>query len=842
MRLLQLSTGPGEILDLHPNLTVVVGLDDAGHEALVTSVAGLSRSEAVRDGLLEAHGILFDLEPALLSVLRIDSDGLDPVVRFGQLPSQPLSVDARELRTREQEFEALLARIAAQVERQSDARGRLAAATRAVEEARQARKDAEAGAATRLEGVDSLTVRLDQLVEARRRGEEELGGLQRELADASSTRARVEEATAEVRQAHDRARTALAEAEAALLRLDADIDSEADQAVDQARSELQRVEAEVEAERAAEASVGGHDDGSPVPARARLEELDARARELDRHLAVLTPVDPDRVAEALATLEGRDAGEQVPSVEAAAIADELDRIGTDLGDDQDGSPEVGASLASARARLDDARQALLEAEQAVRSPELDRDEVNALEDAHAELLDAIDRADRRMAGARARQRVEDLRAAEREILDRLGFGSYSDYVMGYSLHHTDPEQEAALDAARAELAAAEDEWTRIEAETDVALARAALLDRRRTLQQEARRLLGGAPDGDLQAALRSLRVPRVSLEAAAGRLAEALAAAGVELGGEEPDAEELALMAEAWLDEVERSAGRREVLASERAELEAERAAVAAEVAELDLEAAALARVDPEELRAERLASARSALAAAEQRVAASRAAEEQRAALAHRLEEAAEAEADARAAAHAAAAEVEATRAVEGPLAARIEQLDAELVEIRSEAARIDEALRSLSEPAPDRGELDRRVADAEREHAEALAGVEQEDRAVAALDAEGRAAALEIERLQDIVAAQTTGTSTPAEELEWYLLARLAAQRSVSVAGSLPLVLDDALRGVAGEDVAGLLDRLERMAEAVQVIIISEDPLVAAWAEAAGPGRAAVVAPGTP
>ncbi|MGH9086353.1 MAG: hypothetical protein ACRDYW_12960, partial [Acidimicrobiales bacterium] len=632
MRLLQLSTGPGEILDLHPNLTVVVGLDDTGHAALVDSVAGLSRSEAVRDGLLEAHGVLFDLEPELLSVLRIDSDGLDPVVRFGQLPSQPLSVDARELRSREQEFEALLGRIAAQVEQQSEARGRLAAATRALEEARRARKDAEAGAASRLEGVDSLTVRLDQLVEARRRGEEELGGLQRELADASSTRARVDEATGEVHHAHDLARTALAEAEAALLRLDAEIDPDADQAADDARVALQRVEAEIKAERAAEAGDRGP-DASEVPARAQLEELEARARDLDRHLAVLAPVDPSRVAEALATLEGRGAGEQVPSVEAAAIADELDRIGTDLGGDEDGRPELGTSLAAARARLDDARQALLEAEQAVRSPVLDRDDVNALEDAHAALLDAGDRADRRLAGGRARQRVEDLRAAEQEVLDRLGFGSYSDYVMGYSLHHTDPEQEAALDAARTELAAAEDEWTRIEAETDVALARAALLDRRRTLHEEARRLLGGAPEGDLQAALRALRVPAVSLAAAAGRLTEALAAAGVELGGEEPDAEELALMAEAWLDEVEQSAGRHEGLARERADLEAERAAVAAQVAELDLEAAALARVDPEELRAERLASARGALAAAEERVAASRAAEEQRAALAHDLE-----------------------------------------------------------------------------------------------------------------------------------------------------------------------------------------------------------------
>ena len=32
--------------------------------------------------------------------------------------------------------------------------------------------------------------------------------------------------------------------------------------------------------------------------------------------------------------------------------------------------------------------------------------------------------------------------------------------------------------------------------------------------------------------------------------------------------------------------------------------------------------------------------------------------------------------------------------------------------------------------------------------------------------------------------------EEIEWYLLARLAAQRSVGAAGSVPLVLDDTFR----------------------------------------------------
>jgi DNA repair ATPase RecN len=65
------------------------------------------------------------------------------------------------------------------------------------------------------------------------------------------------------------------------------------------------------------------------------------------------------------------------------------------------------------------------------------------------------------------------------------------------------------------------------------------------------------------------------------------------------------------------------------------------------------------------------------------------------------------------------------------------------------------------------------------------------------------------------------------------------VSVAGSTPLLLDDALRGLEAPELDHLLGRLESMAEAVQVIVISEDPRVAAWAEAAGPVRAAVVRP---
>ena len=68
------------------------------------------------------------------------------------------------------------------------------------------------------------------------------------------------------------------------------------------------------------------------------------------------------------------------------------------------------------------------------------------------------------------------------------------------------------------------------------------------------------------------------------------------------------------------------------------------------------------------------------------------------------------------------------------------------------------------------------------------------------------------------------------------------MSFAGSVPLVIDDALAGAADEDlVRSLLDKLERMSEAVQIIYLSDDPVVASWAEGVGhpAGRGGDAAP---
>ena len=86
------------------------------------------------------------------------------------------------------------------------------------------------------------------------------------------------------------------------------------------------------------------------------------------------------------------------------------------------------------------------------------------------------------------------------------------------------------------------------------------------------------------------------------------------------------------------------------------------------------------------------------------------------------------------------------------------------------------------------------------------------------------------------TDGGTTP-EAIEFYLLARMATQRSLSFAGSVPLVLDDALAGVDAAGSRWLLDKLEAMSDAVQVIYLTDDPVVVGWAANAGLARAASV-----
>ena len=239
---------------------------------------------------------------------------------------------------------------------------------------------------------------------------------------------------------------------------------------------------EVEAASGDEAPDGG-------PPGERLARVQARIEELEKCLAAFGPSEVRHVADALSRLRACQDGEPVPSPAAQALADRLEVLDADLAA-MAGAGAASQAVADGRTRLDAARHALLLAEQAVRNPELDRDLVDRLELAHADLLLALEKADGRFGGSRAARRVETARHAEQVILDELGLTSYSDYMIGYSLLNVDPEKEGQLEAARAELAAAEDEMRTLDADVEAEQTRAERKEQRMRLLDDARALLG----------------------------------------------------------------------------------------------------------------------------------------------------------------------------------------------------------------------------------------------------------------------------------------------------------------------------------------------------------------
>ncbi|MCB1262924.1 MAG: hypothetical protein KDB33_21360, partial [Acidimicrobiales bacterium] len=79
--------------------------------------------------------------------------------------------------------------------------------------------------------------------------------------------------------------------------------------------------------------------------------------------------------------------------------------------------------------------------------------------------------------------------------------------------------------------------------------------------------------------------------------------------------------------------------------------------------------------------------------------------------------------------------------------------------------------------------------------------------------------------------------DAIEFYVLGRQAALRDLSFAGSVPLVIDDALLGLDADALGAVLDKVDELADTVQVIYLSDDAAVADWAARVGFARAAVV-----
>jgi DNA repair exonuclease SbcCD ATPase subunit len=412
-----------------------------------------------------------------------------------------------------------------------------------------------------------------------------------------------------------------------------------------------------------------------------------------------------------------------------------------------------------------------------------------------------------------------------------------------------PEDLDRLEAANAELAEAERAWDRLRSKTDLELDRATAIHQQRQLLVQARELLGQrvAPDQAAEA-LRAFRVPLTPPEVVAASLQTSLAEVGVAVENETLDHEDLIALAEACINEVDQAARRRREAEAELQRLVVEIEDLRIEVARIEAEAAerrAEGVIDPLEAARERADVARARVARDEEAAA-------DMAALSGQLEQAVEAEEKAIAARDAADAAlsvaVRAREEADAGLTVAEHELS-EAVRLQNQAAA---ELRRLEEAGAE-AELARLVATvAEREEQLERAQDELAQLRAATADVEAEYEALTAEHEQllarlgdardeslytDPLLAPVDDDDPGTEDVEWFLLARLADQRGLSYAGSVPLLLDDALRDLHAIEVNRLLTRLEQMSDAVQVIVVTDAPAAADWAATTGPERAAVV-----
>lgn len=842
--------GAGVPVELHPQITLVRELDPTRRAWLVGVLGRLAGGHGLAAaGEVEAHGIRFDLDDGSLALLGFDH-AVDAVVTATDLPGfNASSIDAGQAvqdatRDRDDLLDRLdghrLALSAAVDERDAAVRSfdelsRGSGAAReviAASTAERSRLEIELRAARdeRTRNTEGLA----QAVESRAAVLEERSRLQTRLEGARNRRrAAMADAT--------QAAAALEEARSGLARGD-------EPAVTAAHAK-ERLEV---AERAA-AEVDPDNDDSPL--NRRLVDLERRRVELARLEAAMGEGGSEAVAEALDGLLGASS-DAPPMVAALALADTWRDLHQQIN-----ALEAGVSSAELEAeeRVAAARRTVLEAESDFNQPVLTTEQISRVETSHTFVLESQDRAESRFGGSRARKRLEERRAEERRVLERLGFSTYADYMLSSSSRGLGPANRAVLDTARVNLAEAERLLTSLPGAGDRTRRRTELLQRREAVAPRVAELLGYEPTGpEAEEELRSLREPVAADDGALGELASRLSSVGINIGPAPHEREELVLLAQAYLAEERSAEVQRHVVAKaiaaldtavddlraarDRGETEAPELTTLPEMAEplatgVEDDHEAAARMLREARWAE-VESARAALADAETDLASFEASsalvQELEASLAHAT----------RVEAEAAAAEAEA-EAGSGPV------IEARVAEAVDQVAEAEAALARSSRNEEEAGaritagdgtsgaeslvvEAGQRVAVAEA----ALAEVAAAEQAAAGSLAHAEAALASAEAAHDDVrlAAAAADRSQLIDEVDWHLLTRLARVRSVGAGGSVPLVLDEPFPALDDDEVTRVLDRLVQIAGAVQVVVVSDRDAAATWAAGLGPVRVGV------
>ena len=306
----------------------------------------------------------------------------------------------------------------------------------------------------------------------------------------------------------------------------------------------------VAAEHIAQAEAAHQGTIESVGVLERSVRLEAALCELDSALHSLIRGDTREVDSALEVVRVITATGAIEVPEAIRLADEYRAVRSRIAALEERVAVGEGGMVSVKGRLDQARARFAAAEAKLLPTTTNAEDIVALERAHDSALEA----ERRVSGlfgSRWRKQLDDALAVEQVVLDRLGYPTWSAFIMGARMLDSTAENKRQLEHARRELEDIERVRARVMAKLGDNVEFCAYFDRLERLQEAAHAIVGDVDD--VEAALRALRVdpgPRsMTVEQARDNLASSLLAVGF---GIETHAtlEDLQGTALTWLDEV----------------------------------------------------------------------------------------------------------------------------------------------------------------------------------------------------------------------------------------------------------------------------------------------------
>jgi hypothetical protein len=557
-----------------------------------------------------------------------------------------------------------------------------------------------------------------------------------------------------VAESHELARRAIAQARE-------DLDPYASATLEAALATAMRLEIELGA------SPGACRADTIDSVKERIVVLEAQRRDIGAALDMLASVDPEPVTDALDLVRVVTATGPIAPPEVLRLADEWASISEHLAALEAKFAAEEGGVQSVSDRLEIARARLAAAESALTPAPVRAEDVQALEAAHERVLAAERKASSRLGGNRALRALEEALAEQQIYLDRLGYPTWSAWIMGAPLLDATAEHAKRLEQARREVDEATWAWERLTEKLETDPEFRALLDRLERVLEAAHAIVGDVDD--VEQALRSLRIdpgpPPCSVAEARERLAAALVGAGFEVE-DDTSLDDLRLHAERWLAEIRTVAALRRQLEIDFDQCGAELTRAQETFDRLE----AVGPADPGDgFGSTRLEDTRAVLLAAEDRV------------NRHR-------------------------RAL-----TRVAHLVAEAEGV----AELERQLAVAAEAKAELLEMTRRIADA----------------------AEARCRSLEAALGDDVDAG---GWEAPTDEDETvidYLDSRISAARLAAGGGSVPIVFDDTLAALPTESQETVLGWLEMIAADTQILYVTDDPAVLAWASRRQPAKVGVV-----